>query len=113
MARRAIQSIEGLPVRGSVEMRPLIEGDLMVMLEVHYPAGAASPVHAHSHESLCYIVAGKARASVGDETFTLGAGDVCRHPEGVLHSIEAIEDTTVLEIKSPTQPLDQFLGTGQ
>ena len=47
---------------------------------------------------------------VEDETFIVGAGDACRHPEGVTHSVEAIEDATILEIKSPAQPLEQFLG---
>ncbi|MDP6403214.1 MAG: cupin domain-containing protein [SAR202 cluster bacterium] len=110
--RRPIKLLEGLPVKGDVGVRSLMEGERMVLLEVHYPAGTASPVHAHSHESLCYILEGTARATVGDETFTVNAGDVCRHPEGVLHGIEAIEDTTVIEIKSPVQALSQFLGTG-
>ena len=68
---------------------------------------------AHQHESLCYIVKGKVRMVVGEETYTLEAGDVCRHPDGVPHSIEALDDTTVVEIKSPAQPLEQFLGTSQ
>ncbi|MCH8205824.1 MAG: cupin domain-containing protein [Chloroflexi bacterium] len=109
--RQAITAIEGLPVRGDVTVKPLMSGDGMVMLEVHYAAGSASPVHVHQHESLCYVVSGRAEATVGDESFTLGPGDVCRHPDGVPHGLEAIEETTVIEVKSPAQPLEQFLGT--
>ena len=107
---RAINAIEGLPVHGDVTVKPLIGGDRMVMLEIHYTAGSGSPVHAHQHESLCYVVSGRAEATVGDGSFTLGPGDVCRHPEGVAHGINAIEDTTVIEVKSPAQPLEEFLG---
>ena len=110
---RAVTSIEGLPPRGEVRMKPLMTGDRMIMLEVQYPAGAGSPLHADQHESLCYIVKGKVRMVVGEETYTLEAGDVCRHPDGVPHGIEALDDATVLEIKSPAQPLEQFLGTSQ
>ena len=106
---RTISAIEGLPVRGEVTVKPLMGGDHMVMLEIHYAAGSGSPVHVHRHESLCYVVSGRAEATVGDESFTLGPGDVCRHPEGVPHGIDAIEDTTVVEVKSPAQPLEQFL----
>ena len=110
---RVIQSIEGLAIQGEVKMKPMMSGDHMNMLEIHYAAGAGSPTHTHQHESLCYIVRGKARVMVGETSYTLAAGDACRHPENVPHSIEAIEDTLVLEIKSPVQPLEQFLGTGR
>ena len=108
---KAIKMIEGLPARGDVRMRPLMVGDQMIMLEIEYRKGAASPVHTHQHESVCYIVKGRATIVVGDETYTLGPGDTCRHPEGVSHGIEALEDTIVVEVKSPVQALDQFLGT--
>ena len=54
---------------------------------------------------------GKVKVTVGDEEFVLGPGDVCRHPQGVPHGIEGVEQAKVLEIKSPAQPIDQFLGT--
>ena len=107
---RAINAIEGLAVHGDVTVKPLMGGEHMVMLEIRYAAGSGSPMHVHRHESLCYIVSGRAEATVGEESFTLGPGDVCRHPEGVPHGIDAIEDTTVIEVKSPAQPLEQFLG---
>jgi quercetin dioxygenase-like cupin family protein len=110
VASQPVKMIEGLDVRGEVELKPMMEGDRMILLEITYAAGSASPGHAHSHESLCYIVSGSAHITVGKEAFTVNAGDVCRHPEDVPHSIEAIEDTTVVEIKSPAQPLAQFLG---
>ena len=107
---RSVEILEGLPIRGSLSMKPLMFGERMMLLEIHYPAGSASPVHTHQHESLCYIIKGKARAMVDGETYVMEAGDVCRHPDGVPHAIEALEDTTLLEIKSPAQPLEQFLG---
>jgi quercetin dioxygenase-like cupin family protein len=109
---RAIKTIEGLPVQGEVHMKPMMAGDQMVMLEIHYPAGSGSPPHVHQHESVVYVLRGKVRMVVDQETFVLDAGDACRHPQGVTHGVEAIEDATILEIKSPVQALEQFLGTG-
>ena len=110
---QVVRTVEGLPFQGEVSMKPLIHGDQMVMLEIHYPAGAGSPLHAHQHESLCYVVKGKVKVVVGEETYTLGPGDTCRHPKGIPHSIESMEDTTLLEVKSPAQPLEHFLGAAE
>jgi quercetin dioxygenase-like cupin family protein len=41
----------------------------------------------------------------------MGPGDVCRHPTGVLHGLEAIEDSVVVEIKSPAPDLGAFMAT--
>ena len=38
----------------------------------------------------------------------MGPGDVCRHPKGVLHGLEAIEYSLVVEIKSPAPDIGAF-----
>ena len=108
---RAIKVVEGKPTHGDVRMKLLFTGEQMNLLEISYPPGAGAPLHVHQHETLCYVVEGKVKVTVGDEEFVLSAGDVCRHPQGVLHGIEGVEQAKVLEIKSPAQPIDQFLGT--
>ena len=112
VAQRPITTIEGLPILGDVRLKPMMGGDRMIMLEIKYPAGSGSPLHVHQHESLCYVVSGRVKMVVEDETYILGVGDASRHPEQVPHSVEALEDATILEIKSPAQALEQFLGTG-
>jgi hypothetical protein len=54
-------------------------------------------------------VKGKVKSTVGSEEFIMGPGDVCRHPKGVLHGLEAIEDSVVVEIKSPAPEIGAFL----
>lgn len=107
----AIKIVEGLSTKGEVRMKPMMTGDQMTLLEIRYPPGAGAPLHVHRHETLCYVVKGKVKVTVGEEEFLLSPGDVCRHPQGVPHGIEGVEEALVLEIKSPAQPLDQFLGT--
>ena len=42
--------------------------------------------------------------------YILGPGDVCRHPKGVPHGVEGIEESIVVEIKSPAPEIGSFLG---
>ena len=89
-------------------VKPLISGDEMTFLEIRYAAGVGAPLHTHTHESIAYVVRGKVKSTVGSEEFIMGPGDVCRHPEGVLHGLEAIEDSIVVEIKSPAPEIRTF-----
>jgi quercetin dioxygenase-like cupin family protein len=105
----AVSAVEGKPMYGGdMLVKPLISGDEMMFLEIHYAAGVGAPLHTHAHESIAYVVKGKMKSTVGSEEFIMGPGDVCRHPEGVLHGLEAIEDSIVVEIKSPAPEIRTF-----
>lgn len=106
-----VKSIEGKPMNGDLLVKPLIKGDEMTLLEIHYEPGVGAPLHVHSHESLAYVVKGKVKMTVGKEVYILGPGDVCRHPQGVPHAVEALEKATVIEVKSPAPDIANFLGT--
>ena len=106
----AVSAVEGKPLYGGdMLIKPLIKGDEMTFLEIHYVAGVGAPLHTHTHESIAYVVKGKVKSTVGSEEFIMGPGDVCRHPKGALHGLEAIEDSVVVEIKSPAPDIGAFL----
>ena len=106
-----VKSIEGKPMYGGdLMVKPLIKGDEMTFLEIHYTPGVGAPPHVHSHESLAYVVKGKVKMTVAGEEYILGPGDVCRHPKGVPHGVEGIEESIVVEIKSPAPDISTFLG---
>ena len=105
----AVKAIEGKPMYGGdMLVKPLIKGDEMTFLEIHYAAGVGAPLHTHTHESIAYVVKGKVKSTVGSQEFIMGPGDVCRHPKGVLHGLEAIEKSVVVEIKSPAPEINAF-----
>ena len=108
---RRLTAVEGKPLRGDIIVKPLITGNRMTLLEIQYAPGAGASPHVHQHESLAYVVKGKVKMTVGNEEYILSAGDVCRHPQGVPHSVESVDEAVVVEIKSPVQPIEQFLGT--
>ena len=104
-----VSAVEGKPTYGgNLVVKPLIKGDQMTFLEIHYAAGVGAPLHTHTHESVAYVVKGKMKSTVGEDEFIMGPGDVCRHPIGVLHGLEAIEESVVVEIKSPAPDIAAF-----
>ena len=108
----AVSAVEGKPLYGGeMLVKPLMKGDEMTFLEIHYAPGVGAPLHSHTHESIAYVVRGKVKSTVGSEDFIMGPGDVCRHPTGVLHGLEAIEESVVVEIKSPAPELGAFMAT--
>jgi quercetin dioxygenase-like cupin family protein len=74
-----IESIEGKAMVGALLIKPLIQGEQMSLMETQVAAGVAAPPHTHDHESLIYVVRGLLKTVVGDNSFVLGPGDVCRH----------------------------------
>lgn len=106
-----IKSVEGKTLTGELIVKPLMAGEQMTLLEIHYSPGVGAPLHIHEHESLAYVVKGKVKMTVGKEVYILGPGDVCRHPQGTPHAVEGLEESVVVEIKSPAQPIERFLGT--
>ena len=108
----AVSAVEGKPLYGGeMLVKPLMKGDEMTFLEIHYAAGVGAPLHTHTHESIAYVVKGKVKSTVGADAFIMGPGDVCRHPAGVLHGLEAVEDSVVVEIKSPAPDIAAFFAT--
>jgi quercetin dioxygenase-like cupin family protein len=106
-----VNSVEGKPTYGGeLAVKPLMKGEEMTFLEIRYAAGVGAPLHTHAHESIAYVVSGKVKSTVGNTAFIMGPGDVCRHPKGVLHGLEAIEDSVVVEIKAPAPDLAAFFG---
>jgi quercetin dioxygenase-like cupin family protein len=105
----SVKAIEGKPAYGgSLLVKPLIKGDEMTFLEIHYAPGVGAPLHAHTHESVIYVVKGKVKSTIGSEEYILGPGDVSRLPKGVLHGIEAIEESVAVEIKAPAPDIASF-----
>ena len=97
----ALTALEGHPLPVPATIHELLEGDNALLVELHAPAGYDAPAHAHDHESLVYILAGRVRATVGDEVCELGVGDAVRHAAGVPHHVEALTDARWIEVKAP------------
>lgn len=102
LAPIAMQALEGHGSVGRVDIKPMMVGDAMLMVEFFQEAGVRIPEHTHEdHESIVYLLRGRMELAIGEERFVAVAGDVWRHPVGVPHSSVALEDCTAVEVKSP------------
>ena len=94
--------LEGHGSVGHVDLKPLMVGQDMLLVEIFEKAGVSVPAHSHDdHESIVYLIRGRMRLTIGDQTFDAKAGDVWRHPIGVMHTSVTLEDCVAIEIKSP------------
>jgi len=94
--------LEGQASAGHVDLKPLLVGNDMLMVEIFEKAGVRVPEHSHDdHESVVYLIKGKMKLVIGGEGFVAKAGDAWIHPKGVPHWSEALEDCLAVEIKSP------------
>jgi unsaturated pyranuronate lyase len=105
-----VSTLEGKQVYGGeLLVKPLMQGEQMTMMEIFYAAGVGTPLHSHMHESIVYLISGKLKATMEGNELIMRPGDVCRHPQGVLHGVEALEDSVIVECKSPAPDLSAFM----
>ena len=94
---------------GGLMAKPLIMGELMTFLEITYIMGSGAPLHVHEHGPLVYVVRGRIESTIDGEDYKLEPGGTCLHSAGVPNTVEALEDATLVEIKSPAHNIAKFL----
>lgn len=82
-------------VRHGVE-RCGFRGDNVMLVMNRLEPGMDTRPHSHPFEQVVYIVEGRVRFHVGEETFDAGPGSVMRIPPDILHYAEPLGDTPAL-----------------
>jgi quercetin dioxygenase-like cupin family protein len=91
--------VEMLP---GIVRRTLTAGEKMMLIEVHLDPGAVVPMHTHPHEQTGYVVSGRMRLQIAEETLDLDPGDAYMIPGGVKHEATALDEPLVIvDIFSP------------
>lgn len=94
--------LEGHASAGQVDLKPLLVGSEMLIVEIFEKALVRVPEHTHDdHESVVYLVKGRMKLVIDGNEFLAQAGDAWIHPKGVPHWSETLEDCLAIEIKSP------------
>jgi quercetin dioxygenase-like cupin family protein len=90
---------------GSKVKNELLVPDLRGRLEAIYFQASGktkSPVYKHEGEEFGYVLKGRLRVTVGDDTFVLGKGDSITLPSHQPHSWEALgRDVEALWVATP------------
>jgi quercetin dioxygenase-like cupin family protein len=83
-----------------------IGGEQVLLCHVTYQPGTTVRRHSHAHtEQVMWVLDGGLRMTVGDETASLGPGDVVVVNRQVEHELESPTGCTFLEALAPV-PLD-------
>jgi quercetin dioxygenase-like cupin family protein len=81
--------------------RQFFTGEKMTMAFLTIKKGCVVPTHSHESEQFSYVISGALHFNIGDEEFTVRAGELVEIPSNVPHSAVAIEDMTGIDVFSP------------
>ncbi|MBE6929128.1 MAG: cupin domain-containing protein [Clostridia bacterium] len=84
-----------------VVRRVLAYSDDAMCVENTFETGAVGALHSHPHTQVTYIVSGRFRFTVGDETYEVKAGDTLVKKNGVIHGCVALEGGVMLDFFTP------------
>jgi quercetin dioxygenase-like cupin family protein len=81
----------------------LANTDQLMLVRHFFDADWVGARHSHPHHQLVYVVKGAIRVEVGSQTFDARAGDSFIVDGGVEHQAQALEESEVLDIFTPTR----------
>jgi quercetin dioxygenase-like cupin family protein len=95
---KAVQGMDELSIRKNL----VLWEDKFQLIEYHDKKGSISERHNHLNEDmLCYLVSGKVKETVGNETKIVTGGDCWYVPAGVEHEAYTMEDSVIICIFNP------------
>jgi len=102
-------SLRDLPEDRPVALlaRRKVEGEKILFAQIRLLAGCHVAGHRHESEQVSYLVSGKARWTLGEpgapgsRVLDVEGGNVVLLPPNVWHGVDALEETTVIDILSP------------
>lgn len=87
---------------GGVTRKVLSYSENLMAVELHFEKGAVGAKHSHPHEQIGYIASGKLiYQEDGSEDKELQTGDTYYVSPNVVHGIQVLEDTVLLDIFTP------------
>jgi quercetin dioxygenase-like cupin family protein len=90
------------PLKG-VKLKTLVYGESTLFTEFRLEKGSELPLHAHPHEQTGYLISGKIRLSIGEDTFDAEPGDSWCIPGNVEHRAAILADSVAIEVFSPVR----------
>ena len=89
------------PVGAGVTRRVLAYTDGLMCVENTFEKGAVGALHHHPHTQITYVVSGRFRFTIGDETREVGPGDTLLKQDGVMHGCVCLEAGILLDFFTP------------
>jgi quercetin dioxygenase-like cupin family protein len=72
-------------------------------MEVLLATGSKVPLHKHPQEQITYVVRGRLRFQIGEETFEVGPGESALMPGDTPHALWTLEEALVIDTFVPAR----------
>ena len=96
------KNIAARELGGGVTRKVLSYSENLMTCELHMEKGAVGALHSHPHEQIGYIISGRLiYQEEGKEDKLLETGDSYYVPPNVVHGVQILEDTKLLDIFTP------------
>jgi quercetin dioxygenase-like cupin family protein len=86
-----------------IGLKTLVYGENTLFSEFRMDANSILPQHSHHHEQTGYLVKGRIKLTIGQQTFEAGPGDSWCIPGNTDHSVEILENSLAIEVFSPVR----------
>ncbi len=83
------------------------DGKIM-LVKVHFEAGAVGVMHKHYHSQVTYVESGEFEMTIGDDVRTLKGGDSFYIPVKEMHGCVCTKPGVLIDVFSPAR--EDFLG---
>lgn len=89
------------PAEPGVKRKIFAPGKNLMMMEVHFEAGAEGYMHSHPHEQMSYCLKGTIEFTIEGEKTVVRAGETIVIPGGAKHGVKALEPSALLDTFTP------------
>lgn len=84
-----------------IKIKTISYGKNTLMTEFKLKKDSQLTEHTHEHEQTGYLVSGRIRLFIGDDSKELNPGDSWNIASNIKHKAEIIEDSVAIEVFSP------------
>ena len=96
------KNVPAADIGGGATRKVLSYSQNLMACELEFPKGAVGAKHSHPHEQIGYVISGKlVYQEEGCEDKILGTGDTYYVAPNVVHGVQILEDTKLLDIFTP------------
>ncbi|MFC4104251.1 cupin domain-containing protein [Paenibacillus xanthanilyticus] len=89
------------PAEPGVKRKIFNPGESIMMMEVHFEAGAEGYQHSHPHEQFSYCLEGRIEFTVDGEKTVIAQGETIFIPGGAKHGCRALVASKLLDTFTP------------
>lgn len=95
------REVEGQAAAEGVNRKVLAYTDEAMCVENHFKKGSIGAMHSHPHTQITYIVEGRFKFTIGEETYEVSKGDTLLKKNGVMHGCTCLEDGIMVDFFTP------------